>query len=59
VTWFGVLVLVRIAVVALLNVLTVGKPRKPLTPGDVAATLVLQGLIVWGILAVGTGSLSQ
>lgn len=56
-TWFGYTLLAIYAVSTIINISWVGKPRQPLTAGTAAFLTVYTALIVWGILAVGTGSL--
>ncbi len=58
-TWFGWTLVAFFGLTSLLTINGVGEARKPTTPGIATATVVLAGLIVWGVLAVGTGSLSQ
>jgi hypothetical protein len=54
VTWFGVALIVLCVVNSMLVTVQVGKPRKPMEPAAAAIGILLNALIVWGVLAVGT-----
>ena len=56
-TWFGWFLILFTLLGIAVSIANVGKPRKPLDAGTAAWVFVVQGLLVVGILLVGTGSL--
>ncbi|GMA26176.1 hypothetical protein GCM10025864_39350 [Luteimicrobium album] len=46
-TWPKIVLLAWFALGALMTVATVGKQKKPTTPGTAAVSLVLVGLVAW------------
>jgi hypothetical protein len=54
VTWFGWVYVVFLAVNAALAVLSIGEERKPMTSGVAVTVVILDGLLVWGAVTVGT-----
>lgn len=53
-TWFGYVFVCLMALNAAMCVANVGRPREPMSPGAALTVLVVNGLIVWGAIAVGT-----
>lgn len=51
-TWFDWALTAWLALGALAVVALVGKPRKPLTPGIAATTVLINALIVVGVVMV-------
>lgn len=51
-TWYAWMIVAALAAGAILSVLSVGRPREPLTPGVVAAVVVTDGLMIWAIVAL-------
>lgn len=49
--WFNWLLIAMLGLTAVLKVLIIGEPRKPLTRGIVAADLIVAGLLIAGIVA--------
>lgn len=54
-TWFGWLIMSYFMLGSLLSVALIGQPREPLSPGTATFILVMNGLLILGILSVGTG----
>lgn len=52
--WYAWLVTALVGVSTLVTIGSVGKPRKPTTPGIAVAVVVVNGLFVWGVVALGT-----
>lgn len=51
-TWYAWLMVAVVVASALSVVAAIGKPRTPTTPGVAVAVLVIDGLVIWGILAL-------
>lgn len=51
--WILWVVVAFLVVGTVTSITQIGKPREPLTPGVVATTVVLQGLIISAIIFVG------
>jgi uncharacterized membrane protein required for colicin V production len=54
VTWFGIVFVAYLVVTALAVTFLIGKPREPISPGGAAITLIVNALLVWGALTIGT-----
>lgn len=52
-TWFGVVYLVLSILGVLIKIGTIGKPRDPVDAEDALLAIVVTGLILWGLFAVG------
>lgn len=50
--WFRWTLAGVIALGGILSVSLIGKPRKPLTPGVVAISVMIDAFLVWGIFAL-------
>lgn len=53
-TWFGVVFVCLMGLSTVLSIHSVGRPREPLTPGAAVAILIINGLLTWGAITVGT-----
>lgn len=50
--WYAFVMVGLIALSSGLAVLSVNRPKAPLTPASVLAIIVVNGLFIWGILAL-------
>ncbi|GMA26161.1 hypothetical protein GCM10025864_39200 [Luteimicrobium album] len=46
-TWPKIVLLAWFAFSALVTIATIGKPRKPTTPGVATGSIVILGVVVW------------
>ncbi len=53
-TWFGIVLVSAIIVSTLLAILGIDEPRQPITTGLALWITVINALVIWGIVAVGT-----
>lgn len=53
VTWFGGFYLAVAAFTFLMQLALIGRPREPLSLGDVMVWVFVQGLYIWGLFTVG------
>lgn len=54
-TWFGSLLVFYYIFNAVYTVNSIGKPREVVTPPAAAVVVVIYTLLIWGVVAVGTG----
>lgn len=53
-TWFGWLVIALQVFSALVTIAKIDQPRRPTTPADAVAVVIIAALFIWGYVAVGT-----
>lgn len=56
-TWFGYMLVILWGSGALITVSQIGKPREPYTQRFAIIQIIMASFLIWGVLAVGTGSL--
>ncbi len=49
--WFKLLMIATYILAPILELTMLGKPREPKTGGDVVYSVVIGGLMIWGILS--------
>lgn len=50
--WYAWVLVGTIALSSLMVIASIGKPRKPQTPGGAVAVLIVNGLIVWAVVSL-------
>ena len=54
-TWFGIVVAIYWVLNLATNFFVIGRGGMEVTPGGAFLSIIVQGLLLWGLFAVGTG----
>jgi hypothetical protein len=52
--WYGWVVVVTLALNMLMVISNIGKPREPTTPEVAMWVVVIHGLLIWAVVALGS-----
>lgn len=52
--WYAILIIAVLAMSSGTVLASIDRPRKPITPNLALATLVANGLMIWGVVALAT-----
>lgn len=55
-TWYAWVAIAALALGGALNITSIGKPRRPITPGTALSVVIANGLLIWAIVSLSERS---